>query len=277
MEVALVRKTMAEEAVPRVAALMPAYNAGEIINRAVESLAKSTYPCDIYIVDDGSDVPITQSLADFPRTKVIRLDKNRGVAHALNAGLTTILMQPYDFVARLDADDFCYPERIARQVEFLDRHPGIAAVGAWARFTEESSGRTLFIARTPDTPELVRKALNFNNVVLHPSLMIRTDVLKSVGLYSEQYPVAEDYELFRRIAQKFSIANVPSVLIDMRRSTGGVSLTRRRRQLFDRFRIQLKYFQALELGAWMGLFKTILLFFFPVSFIAKIKEYKDPA
>ena len=277
MEATPVRKTMAVEAIPRVAALMPAYNPGEIINRAVESLANSTYPCDIYIVDDGSDVPVAESLGDFPRTKVIRLDKNRGVAHALNAGLKAILMQPYDFVVRLDTDDFCYPERIAKQVEFLDRHPEIAAVGAWARFLDESSGRTLFIVRTPDTPELVRKALHFTNVVLHPTSMIRTDALKNVGVYSERYPVAEDYELFRRISQTFSVANIPSVLTDMRRSTQGVSLTRRRRQTFDRFRIQLKYFQALELDAWKGLFKTLLLFVFPVSFIAKIKEYRDSA
>src|SRR3990172_12195718 len=236
VEAVAVEKTVVDEVVPRVAALMPAYNPDEIINRAVESLAKSTYPCDIYIVDDGSDIPITQTLAAFPRTKVIRLDRNRGVTHALNVGLRTILMQPYEFVARLDADDFSYPERIARQVEFLDRHPGIAAVGTWVRFTDEGTGRTLYISRTPDKPELVRKALHVNNVVAHPSLMIRTDVLKRVGLYSEQFPTAQDYELFRRIAQQFSIANISSVLVDQRLSCRGVQLTRRRRQLFDRFR-----------------------------------------
>ena len=59
---------------------MPAYNPGEAINARSESLVNGTYPCDIYIVDDGSDVPVAEILDAFPRTKIIRLDKNAGVA-----------------------------------------------------------------------------------------------------------------------------------------------------------------------------------------------------
>ena len=269
---AMLEQTTTAEVAARVAVLMPAYNPGPLINRSVESLVNNTYACDIYIVDDGSKVPVTQILDAFPRTKVIRLEQNGGVARALNVGLTTILMQPYEFVARLDADDFCYADRLARQVEFLDSNPGIAAVGSWVRFTDESSGSTVYIARTPDKPALVRKALNFNNVIMHPTSMIRTDVLKNVGLYSEHYPVAEDYELFRRIAEQFPLANIPSVLVDMRLSSGGMSLTRRRRQLFDRLRIQLKYFRPLEIGAWMGLLQTLLLFLVPRVFVTKFKS-----
>ena len=277
MATMVARKRLAPEVEPamsRVAALMPAYNSGEEINEAVESLVNSTYPCDIYIVDDGSAVPITGVLRDFPRTKVIRLEQNGGVARALNAGLKEILKQPYDFVARLDADDISHPDRIAKQVEFMDRHPDIAAVGGWARFTDENSGRTLFIERTPDKPELVSKALYQNTVVVHSSVMLRADVLREVGPYSVDYPVAEDYELFRRIAQHYPLANIPSVLVDRRLSWGGVSLTRRRRQLFDRLMIQLRYFRAREPRAWTGLAKTLLLFCIPVSVIAKIKEYR---
>ena len=73
-------------ALPRVAALMPAFNPGDSINKAVESLVNSSCPCDIYIVDDGSRVPVREILRDFPRTTIIRLEKNGGVARALNAG-----------------------------------------------------------------------------------------------------------------------------------------------------------------------------------------------
>ena len=104
--------------------------------------------------------------------------------------------------------------------------------------------------------------------------MIRTSALKAVGFYSERYPVAEDYELFRRIAQQFPIANIPIVLVDMRLSLGGLSLTRRRRQLFDRLRIQLKYFRPLEISAWMGLIQTLALFLIPRAVITKFKSYR---
>ena len=102
-------------------------------------------------------------------------------------------------------------------------------------------------------------------------------MLRAVGVYSARYPVAEDYELLRRIAKQYAVTNIPIVLIDYQRSTGGVSLTRRRRQLFDRLRIQLKYFKLWEPDAWLVVSKTLLLFLVPVALIAKIKAYEDRA
>ncbi len=218
--------------------------------------------------------PLLRSWTTFREPKSFAWTTNTGVVNARNVGLAAILAQPYDFVACLDADDICYPDRIAKQVEFLDRHPEIAVVGSWARFIDENSGRTLFIERTPDTPDLVRRRLNSNAAIVPSSSMIRADVLREVGPYSVHYPVAEDYELFRRIAQHYPLANIPSVLVDRRLSWGGLSLTRRRRQLFDRLMIQLRYFRALEPRAWTGLAKTLLLFCIPVAVIAKIKEYR---
>ena len=260
------------EAPARVAVLIPAYNPGSDINRAVESLINNTYPCDIYIVDDGSDVPIGQILGDFPRTEIIRLRTNMGVVKARNAGLAAILERPYEFVACLDADDVSYPDRIRTQVEFLDRHPEIAAVGSWARHVAEDDGRFLFIEETPESPQEVKRALNYNSAINNTTFMVRADVLKAVGFYSERYPVAEDYELFRRICRRFPMANVPVILVDRHLSSKGLSLTRRRRQLWDRFRIQLRYFDAAEPDSWLGALKTVMLFFVPVALLMKIKK-----
>jgi glycosyltransferase involved in cell wall biosynthesis len=262
-----------DEAPARVAVLIPAYNAGSAINSAVESLLNNTLPCDIYIVDDGSKIPVAQILDDFPRTKIIRLEKNAGVARALNVGLEEILKHPYEFVARLDAQDFCYAERLAQQVAFLDSHPDVGAVGCWARFVDPSSGKAVYIERTPDEPALAKQKLHLNSVILHPTLMVRTDVIREVGPYSERYPVAEDYELFRRIAQKFPIVNIPAILVDTQLSVDGVSITRRRRQLLDRLKIQLAYFRPLELYAWIGLLKTFGLFLIPRVLVTKFKSF----
>jgi glycosyltransferase involved in cell wall biosynthesis len=262
-----------DEAPARVAVLIPAYNAGSAINSAVESLLNNTLPCDIYIVDDGSKIPVAQILDDFPRTKVIRLDKNAGVPRALNVGLKEILKHPYEFVARLDAQDFCYAERLEQQVAFLDSHPDVGAVGCWARFVDPDSGKAVYIERTPDEPALAKQKLHLNSVILHPTLMVRTDVIRDVGPYSERYPVAEDYELFRRIAQKFPIVNIPTVLVDTQLSVDGVSITRRRRQLLDRLKIQLAYFRPLEPYAWIGLIKTFGLFLIPRVLVTKFKSF----
>lgn len=260
----------------RVAVLMPAYNPGGIIHRALESVARGSYPCDIYVVDDASTPPVAETIGSRPRTHVIRLERNGGPAAARNAGLAAILSKSYDYVALLDSDDVAHPDRIATQVAFLDNHPEFGAVGAWARVIGET-GETLYIARMPDNPDLFRKTLYYNAAIVNSTLMIRTDVLRAVGLYSQRYPVAEDYELLRRIAGKYAVTNIPYVLIDYRRSNDGVSLRRRRRQLFDRLRIQLKYFVPWSPHAWLGVGKTLLLFLVPVSWIAKIKAYEDRA
>src|SRR5512135_2368840 len=128
---------------------MPAYNAERFIDRALQSLAASTLPCDVYVVDDGSEIPVARVLGDKSKVHVVRLEKNRGIAQARNAGLKAILDRSYEFVACLDADDICYPERIAKQVNFLDRHPEVAVVGTWGRHVEEKSGDTISIKRTP--------------------------------------------------------------------------------------------------------------------------------
>jgi glycosyltransferase involved in cell wall biosynthesis len=256
----------------RVAVLMPAHNADKFINRAVRSLAESTFPCDLYVVDDGSEIPVTAALAGNPGVRVLRLEQNCGIARARNAGLRAILTYPYEFVACLDADDICHPDRIAKQVEFLDRHPEVAVVGTWGRHFDENTGETICVKRTPASPAVAKKAMRSNMSVINTSAMIRADALRAVGLYSERYEAAEDYELFRRISARFAIANIPQILVDICISPEGVSLKRRRRQLLDRFKIQLKYFEPMEFGAWLGLARTLLLFLVPPSLHSRMKS-----
>jgi glycosyltransferase involved in cell wall biosynthesis len=250
---------------------MPAYNAERYINCAVDSLINGTYPCDIFIVDDGSRVPVTEVLKPVPRTHVIRLEQNAGVVSARNAGLRAILARQYEFVACLDADDVCRPERIALQVEFLDSHPDVAVVGSWGRHVAEWTGETIGVNRTPAGPAEITKALRFNMAIINTSAMIRVSALREVGLYSNRYPAAEDYELVMRMAARFPLANIPKVLVDICISPQGVSLKRRHRQLYDRLRIQLAYFEPLQAGAWLGLVKTLTLFFTPTILLRKIK------
>jgi len=114
----------------RLAVLMPAYNAERHIGRAVQSVLDGTFPCDLYIVDDGSAIPVETILAPHPRIRIVRLDPNRGICQARNAGLRAILSGAYEFVALLDADDINRPHRFATQIAFMDANPHIAVVGA---------------------------------------------------------------------------------------------------------------------------------------------------
>src|SRR6266849_1496641 len=254
-----------------VAVLMPAYNADQTLRAAVNSILASTVPCDLYVIDDFSRVPVTESLEPRAGVEIIRLERNHGLAGALNAGLQRILARDYRYVARMDADDISYPERLAKQVAFLDQHPNVAVVGTWVRFIDEHTGAVVGVVPKPVDANAIRNALFFNSAVAHPTAMLRADVLRRIGHYSVDYPAAEDYELWRRIAADRDIANLPEVLLDYRVSSQGQSLARRRRQLYDRLRIQLKYFDAREWRAWAGAAQTMALFAIPLTLLSRLK------
>jgi glycosyltransferase involved in cell wall biosynthesis len=257
-----------------VAILMAAYNADATIRQAVESALAGVAPCRVFVVDDCSRVPVSQVLGQMDRVEIIRLDKNLGPAGARNAGLQRILAAKYQYVAIFDADDVSYPERFARQVAFLEQNPHVAAVGTWARYIDDRSGEPVFHLRNVCDPDAVRSAMFFNCALANSSVMIRTDAIVRVGLYSFKYPAAEDYELLRRISTEFDLANLPEYLVDFRISRGGISVKRRRRQLFDRLLIQMKYFAPLNWRAWAGVASTLLLFPLPRTFVTAIKRLR---
>jgi hypothetical protein len=136
---------------------------------------------------------------------------------------------------------------------------------------DSKTQETLRIFARPSDPSAVRDAMFFNIGLAHPSAMIRCDVLKSVGLYSTEYPVAEDYELMRRIGAQYDLANIPQCLLHYRISPEGASQRRRRRQLYDRFLIQIKYFEFGNWRAWAGVSKTLVSILIPEQLIQKVK------
>jgi glycosyltransferase involved in cell wall biosynthesis len=254
-----------------VAVLMAAYNADATIRDAVESIRASTVACDLFVVDDCSRVPVQELIGSPPGVTVIRLDRNGGLAAALNIGLRHILALGYKYVARMDADDVSYPHRFAVQIAFLERHPEVGIVGSGARFIDDETGATVMHYMPPLAHAQIRKALFFNNCFCHPSLLMRSEVLARVGPYSLSYPAAEDYEFMLRIASDVVLANVGDFLLDYRISTGGISVSMRHRQLWDRLRLQLKFFDATEWRAWAGIAKTLALFLTPRRVVSVLK------
>ena len=116
---------------PIVTVLLPVYNGERYLREAVESILTQTLESfELLIVDDGSTdgtAAICRSFTDA-RVRVHRYEENAGVIFALNAGIDLITTK---YVARMDADDISLPDRLARQVAFLEARPGIAACGCW--------------------------------------------------------------------------------------------------------------------------------------------------
>jgi hypothetical protein len=118
------------------------------------------------------------------------------------------------------------PRRLAKQKEFLDNHPDVAMVGTWAQIYVGDVATERY-HRHPTENDALRLHLLFDNPFVHSSMMMRTDVLRELGGYSEdktrQPP--EDYELWSRIANKYKVANLPEVLTVYREMPNSMSRT----------------------------------------------------
>jgi glycosyltransferase involved in cell wall biosynthesis len=269
--------------------LMTAYNAEATIRRALDSIARNGRSFDILIVDDCSERPLAEFLSrdyldSLGSVEIIRPERNLGVAGAKNFGLERLLAKPYEYVAMMDADDVSRPERLAKQVAFLEAHPEVALVGAWARFFDETTRDVVFHFQPACESRDIRESLFLNSCIMHPSWMVRTHALRETGLYSHDYPAAEDYELLCRMSKSFGLANLPEFLLDYSVSMGGISMKNRRRQLIDRARIQWKYFDATRPKAWIGLARTLALFAVPNSALSayrwsrgRVQEWRQRA
>jgi glycosyltransferase involved in cell wall biosynthesis len=261
---------------PQLAVLITAYNAEKTIRRALDSLGRNAEPFDLLIVDDCSRRPLAEFLGPMGKgIEIIRPERNLGVAGAKNFGLERLLGGPYELIAMMDADDIAHPERLARQAAYLRAHPEIALVGAWVRFFDENTREVVYHYCPPCEPDGIRDALFSNSCIMHPTWMVRSEALRRSGPYSCAYPAAEDYELLRRMAKTFDLANIPEFLLDYSVSMAGVSLKNRRRQLYDRLCIQAKYFDPRRLLAWRGVARTLILFAVPFGVLSAYRVERN--
>lgn len=209
---------------PTVSVVMPCYNAARWLAPAIRSvLSQTAGDLELIAIDDGSTDTTRGVIAGFatqdPRVRLVALNENRGIVNALNAGLD---MATGRYIARMDADDLCVPDRFQVQMQFLES-ARVDLCGSW--FTEFGQGirRTV---RWPHESPAVHAAMLFQSALCHPSILARREVFDDLR-YREDYRYAEDYDLFARAMRKHRLANVPRSLLDYRRHSGQATQARR--------------------------------------------------
>jgi glycosyltransferase involved in cell wall biosynthesis len=199
---------------PRVTVLMPVYNAERYLTMAIDSILNQTFQdFEFLIIDDGStdtSQAIISSYTD-PRIRSIHEQKNRGIAAALNKGFD---LAQGEYIARMDSDDISLSHRLETQVRFMDSHSEIGVSGTWIK---KKKNWFSTIERMPTGHESIAALLLFLNPIRHPTVMLRTSVIRSQALYySDQFPHAEDYELWTRMAKVTRLAIIPESLVTYR-------------------------------------------------------------
>jgi len=199
---------------------MTVRNAQPYLRASIESVQSQTLSdFELIVVDDASEdgsAELAESISD-PRIRVLRNSSQLRIAASLNRGIEAARAE---FIARLDADDLARPERLERQLGFLEARPSIGVVGSAAQLID-SAGRQIGADRPVTEPAVVQWELHFGNPLLHSSIMIRRHLLAAYGGYDRLH--GEDYELWVRLSAVTRLANIPESLISIRKHPGQFS------------------------------------------------------
>jgi glycosyltransferase EpsE len=201
-----------------VSIVFPVFNeSAEYITKSIDSILQQTYGnIELLIMDDSNKphaITAVDGYANHPKVRVLRSEARRGLTLALNDGLAAAKGA---FVARADADDIQHPQRIEKQVAFLNQHPDYMLVGTSVLYIDEQ-GNPLKEKLYPETNSKIAKALHLHNPISHPTVLARKELFTSLGFYDVQLQRAEDYDLWFRAKQKgYQMHNLQEPLVQYR-------------------------------------------------------------
>lgn len=216
---------------PRVSVAVPVYNAERYLDEAMGSVLGQTFDdFEIVVVNDGSTDRSGAMLDAYaerdPRVRVLH-QANAGLVGALNAAIDACRGA---IVIRFDSDDVCEADRFVKQVEYLDAHSDVVAVGSWMQAIDPDGGELNRFEYPADHEAIEALFLSGHNAIGHPAAAIRRDALVRIGGYRLR-PHVEDLDLFLRLAEVGRLANLPEPLLRYRQHPASVCATHRGDQI----------------------------------------------
>jgi glycosyltransferase involved in cell wall biosynthesis len=207
-------------------------------------LAQSVADLELIIIEEPSSAEVAPLLASIvdprlrhyahPTRTTLVEQRNRGIEHARA-----------ELIAVLDSDDVAEPERLARQLAYMEAHPEVGVLGTQLRLIDPQ-GATLGYRRYPTAPAEVTRALELFNPIAQPAVMYRKSVVQAAGGYRySRYPATEDYELWCRLGTAgVQLANLDEPLVRYRIHPGGMKTTKLRGILRGTVELKQQYFGA---------------------------------
>jgi glycosyltransferase involved in cell wall biosynthesis len=203
---------------PSVSVLMPTYNPGRYVSEAIESILTQTFTdFEFLIYVDGStdgSPKVMQRYADTDSRIRLIVRPKAGIVRALNE----LLVQARgDLIARMDADDIALPVRLERQVAYLNDHPECVLVGSRVLVIDPDGSDLTVLGRALSHEQIVDDLLaNRGQMVYHPAVMYRRQIVMGLGGYDDRMVEAEDLDLFLRLAEVGRIINLSEPLLKYR-------------------------------------------------------------
>ena len=241
---------------PKISVIMPAYNAEKYIAEAIDSILSQTFgDFEFIILNDCSRDRTEEIILSYhdPRIVYLKNEQNLGVAATLNRGLA---IAKGEYIARMDADDISLPERFAKQVAYLDANDDIVVLGTNLECFNESG--TIRTGWSVSDPEQMKVDMLFACGLAHPSVMMRSDVIRNLDGYDPTYNGLEDYELWCRVLEHHKITTLPDILLRYR--IHGSQVTQNPSSRHRNLMRQLKIRQIQQLSIEPDLAEAFFLF-----------------
>lgn len=200
-----------------VSVVLPVYNASPYLSQAIQSILSQTYQgLELIIIDDASTdnswATITQFAQKDKRIRAIKNDVNLKLSKTLNRGIE---IARGTYIARMDADDISLPDRLEKQVAYMDMHPEVGISGGNMEIMH-ADGK-VFAKRTYHLNDHdIRSHIFRYSPYSHPLIIMRKDILDKIGGYKDEYNPAEDYELYFRIGTASKFGNLSDTLLKYR-------------------------------------------------------------
>jgi glycosyltransferase involved in cell wall biosynthesis len=243
---------------PKVTVFMPVYNGEKYLKEAIESILVQTFPdFELLIIDDGStdgSVTVVKSIHDS-RIRFIQNERNMGLPYTRNKGFE---LAKGEYIAFIDCDDTSAPDRLEKQVNFMEEHPEVGICGSWVQDVT-SEGRLIAgkVRQYPAEDRKIRHMLLWSPPLWNPSLILRRRVIIDHNLFhNPMYIIGEDYDLWVRASKVTQLANIPEILHYYRRHDLQISTRKSVEAVWNVCNLQLgvlfdlikKYFPQEELG-----------------------------
>lgn len=203
---------------------MSVYNGERYLREAIESILKQTYKdFEFVIYDDCSTDHTPEIIKSYTDSRIVyrRNSVNQGLTRNLADGISR---SEADYIARMDADDIAYPERLAKELEWMDCHHEVTILGSPVTYFKDTLG-DLGLAKQPADDVTIKATLFISFTLMHPSIMIRRGDLVMNGLnYNPEYRCSQDHALYLDcILNGLKFANTEVPLLHMRAHGGSIS------------------------------------------------------
>lgn len=232
-----------------VTVLMSVYNGEAFLQQAIESILAQTFTdFEFVIYDDCSSDSTAEIIRSYndPRIVYRRNDTNRGLTKNLAEGVT---LSQAKYIVRMDADDIAYPDRLEKQVSWMDAHPDISIMGSPVTYFHNNPGDG-GDSSEPVDDESIKTKLFINFTLLHPSIIIRRADLERKGLnYDPSYRYSQDHALyFDCIRAGLKFANYDKPLLYMRSHEKSISRHRHSEQLECSHQARYTFLKATDIA-----------------------------